>query len=86
MGKAYNLVYRCRLCGEEFEGVTENAITEGYAAEGFVLMLCSDDSFSSARKTGRRYHPHKCNDGSVGFAEFLGLKMIDEMTNKMAQI
>lgn len=69
----YRAIYKCRLCGEEFErgaipsvdAVIENMvnITYGYMADKYCAGMKVKETFM-----------HSCKDGSCGLADFLGFK------------
>ena len=77
----YRTIYKCRLCGEEFEGMIfeENDNSPFYA---MVNFLSGNDSV----EMGYREPPniiykaeqHNCDDGSYGFADFVGFKKVDD--------
>lgn len=71
----YRSIYRCRLCGEEFEeGETGDII-----AMTCTVALTVNDSTKHVRceRNLHRYMPHHCKDGSYGFADFCGFKKVE---------
>ena len=77
----YRAIYKCRLCGGEFEGMIfeENDNSPFYA---MVNFLAGNDSF----EMGYREPPniiykseqHNCKDGSYGFADFIGFRKVED--------
>lgn len=62
----YNAVYKCRLCGEEFVGYE----SEGYQDTClFVMEICDQPNYNYSP-----YKEHICNNGDIGFADFLGCR------------
>ena len=59
----YKAIYCCRMCGAHFARTT--------ADHDAALM---EANFKKEFGAGK---PHMCPDGSVGFAEFLGLRKED---------
>lgn len=72
----YRAIYKCRLCGEEFEeGETGDLIA--IACTVALTVKESTENVRYERKL-RRYMPHNCKDGSYGFADFCGFKKVRE--------
>ena len=72
----YRAIYKCRLCGEEFEeGETGDLI-----AIACTVALTVKESTENVRyeRNLRRYMPHNCTAGSYGFAAFCGFKKVRE--------
>lgn len=77
----YKAVYKCRLCGERFYGMTfdteDNSIF--YAMTNFIA---GNDLFGMSYKKPPnviyKAEKHECKDGSYGFADFLGFINVDE--------
>lgn len=77
----YRAIYKCRLCGGEFEGMIfeENDNSPFYA---MVNFSAGNDSF----EMGYREPPniiykaeqHNCKDGSYGFADFIGFRKVED--------
>lgn len=62
----YRITYKCRLCGEIFDmGRTKNIDT---ASMEIALTA------SHMEQNAHLYYPHYCEDGSIGFADFIGMK------------
>ena len=62
----YQAIYKCRLCGEEFEKgevEIENAMSVIHS-----LVINNSTGFAM------RHKPHNCKNGSYGFADFLGFR------------
>lgn len=72
----YRAIYKCRLCGEEFESaVTTNAdiaikhmliMTVEYKAPEYIGTPITETSM------------HSCKDGSMGLADFLGFRKVED--------
>ena len=71
----WRAIYKCRLCGEIFEdGVTG----EGNACAINVALSVNETFYNSnTHSSGHRYVPHFCEDGSFGFADFQGFRMVE---------
>ena len=72
----YRAIYKCRLCGEEFEeGETGDII-----AMTCTVALTVNNSTKHVRceRNLHRYMPHHCKDGSYGFADFCGFRKVEE--------
>lgn len=70
--KEYRAIYKCRLCGEVFcqgKKRTENESLNKIVKLSTVFPFFLHD---------KGYIPHGCKDGSIGFAEFLGFRKVDE--------
>ena len=72
----YRAIYKCRLCGEEFEdarmerdiaymGVAVLTVKEHFKLEGGAIGV-------------HKYNTHVCDDDSYGFADFVGFKKVDD--------
>ena len=76
--KTYAVKYRCRLCGQDFsDGEFETNPT--------VLMVINNDTDAIAFADDNLYllpiqaasvRQHNCDDGSIGFSDFIGIKAI----------
>ena len=68
----YTAVYKCRLCGEEYNtcitGNEEKAITTTISV---ALGINSDETFAPTM-----HHTHFCTDGGIGISDFQGWKLI----------
>lgn len=72
----YRAIYKCRLCGEEFESaVTESVdiaikhiliVTAGYKTSEYIGTPVTELSM------------HSCKDGSMGLADFLGFRKVGD--------
>lgn len=72
----YRAVYRCRLCGEEFEDCT---VGEDLAqAVNMALVVLGNTQHVKIQRNLYRNAPHYCKDGSFGFADFQGFKKIED--------
>ena len=72
--KAFNAVYKCRLCGETFRTFT---VGESIANRILLSLELKDLSLQKGIVGGITYEQctHICNDNSLGIADFLGFKM-----------
>lgn len=68
----YQSIYKCRLCGEEFEkGEVE---TESTMSVTSSLVINNSTGFVVKGKRLYRHASHNCKNGSYGFADFLGFR------------
>lgn len=72
----YQAIYKCRLCGKEFK----SAVTTD---TNIVIkhMLSVTIAYKSAEYIGApvtELSMHSCKDGSMGLADFLGFKKVDD--------
>lgn len=72
----YRASYKCRLCGEEFE----DAIMERDTAYMGTAALTVKTHFKPKEcAIGiHRHNTHVCDDGSYGFADFIGFKKVED--------
>lgn len=74
-------IYKCRLCGKEFETFTTGPYSSEMILYSFIMNKPSMqvDHFSNNNKIqGVQVYPqviHYCEDGSRGLADLLGFKM-----------
>lgn len=72
----YRAIYKCRLCGEEFEdgrggdeiaylSVCGLTIKENFNMKGSAIGV-------------HRYNIHNCKDGSYGMADFCGFRKVGD--------
>lgn len=77
----YRAIYKCRLCGEEFEGMSfyENDNSPFYA---MTVFTSGSNSFAMGYKEPPNIlymrEQHNCKDGSYGMADFLGFRKVEE--------
>lgn len=67
-------IYKCRLCGKEVKTVH----TGNWGAEKITFSFILNDLSLQDSVHGPRIYQqgmHYCEDGSFGFADFLGFKM-----------
>ena len=72
----YRAIYKCRMCGEEFvSAVTGNAyiaikhmvsVTSGYNPTEYIGAPITEKTM------------HSCKGGSMGMADFLGFRKVEE--------
>lgn len=72
----YAAIYKCRLCGEEFEycytGKSNAEITS------IELALMESNQHINYAMTLNKYITHYCKDESFGIAEFQGFRRIED--------
>ena len=72
----YMAIYKCRLCGKEFEYCRTGEIV----AQALTVALSVNESTEHVRYNGklRRHTVHECSDGSYGISDFRGFKKIED--------
>ena len=72
----YRAIYKCRLCGEEFvSAVTGNA---DIAIKYMVNMTVECDVGQKILNPVTKLLMHSCKDGSMGLADFLGFRKVED--------
>ena len=73
----YRAIYKCRLCGEEFE--KEKVDYKRAVAAVLCLGMFGNESFDDPTTDISVYRAidHNCEDGSMGLAEFLGFRKVE---------
>ena len=72
----YLAIYKCRMCGEEFEdarmgrdiaymGAAVLTVKEHFEPEGCAIGI-------------HRHNVHHCDDGSYGFSDFVGFRKVED--------
>jgi len=74
----YRAIYKCRLCGEEFE--KEKVDYKRAIAAVLCLGMFGNESFddSTTDISVCRVIDHNCKDGSMGLADFLGFRKVED--------
>ena len=72
----YKAIYKCRLCGEEFEDFTTGE--ELAQAINMALAVCGNTNHVKCARNLYKNTMHYCKDGSFGFADFQGFKKVSE--------
>ena len=74
----YRAIYKCRLCGEEFE--KEKVDYKRAVAAVLYLGMFGNELFDDPTTdiSVCRMIDHNCKDGSMGFADFLGFRKVEE--------
>lgn len=72
----YKAVYRCRLCGAEYQP----GPTAGEAIAAAHMYELAADLCGIVPMAPRKIEPHCCADGSLGVADFLGWKAAKHST------
>lgn len=66
--------YRCRMCGKEFKAA---AGRRPFVTDCLIDLLCEDRTTtipSASLVVPGRYDLHHHDDGSIGFADLIGVK------------
>lgn len=72
----YQSIYKCRLCGGEFvRAVTGNA---DIAIKNMVIVTAECDVKQKILNPVTKLSMHSCKDGSMGLADFLGFRKVEE--------
>lgn len=72
----YRAIYKCRLCGEEFE---DARMGRDIAYRGAVVLIVKEHFKPEGCAIGvHKYNTHVCDDGSYGFADFIGFRKVEE--------
>ena len=72
----YRAIYKCRLCGEKFEDGRTGIDT---AYMGCAVLVAKEHFKPEGCAIGvHRHNTHVCDDGSYGFADFVGFKKVDD--------
>lgn len=66
----YKAVYRCRLCGKEYQ----TGATAGEVIANACMYELAAGLSGTVPMAPRKIEPHCCPDGSLGVADFLGWK------------
>lgn len=74
----YRAIYKCRLCGEEFE--KEKVDYKRAIAAVLCLGMFGNESFDDSTTDISVYRviDHNCKDGSMGLADFLGFRKVED--------
>lgn len=72
----YKAIYKCRLCGEEFEVCRTSCAN----AQMITCILGVEPNYRHDKLNlqGYRHMCHFCDDGSFGFADFMGYRKIHD--------
>lgn len=78
----YRAIYKCRLCGEEFETTVVTSIdaVKKYIIQAFTGY--NSDWTNWNEKIPLESDVHDCKNGSIGIASFLGFRKIDKEENE----
>lgn len=68
----YRAIYKCRLCGEEFESAVTTR--ENIAMKHMVIVTTGYKSTENIGTPVTETSMHSCKDGSMGLADFLGFR------------
>lgn len=72
----YRAIYKCRLCGEEFE----DCVTGEELAQviNIALVVLGHTQHVKIQRNLYQHATHFCKDGSFGFADFQGFKKFED--------
>ena len=72
----YRAIYKCRLCGEEFE---DARMGRDIAYMGAAVLTVKEHFKPEGCAIGaHKYNTHVCDDGSYGFADFIGFRKAED--------
>ena len=66
----YRAIYKCRLCGEEFE---THELKDIFESQRYIREMCCQHSGGNFP-----YEFHFCNNEDVGFADFIGCRKVGD--------
>lgn len=69
----YHSTFKCRLCGEIYEG---GCTSSKRIAEQSIMLTCLGLPSPQPQAPGMT-EVHSCKDGSLGVADFQGFKKVD---------
>lgn len=72
----YRAIYKCRMCGEEFE----NGRTKGESIANSCVIAISvlgDTIKCKSPVNLHEHYVHNCKDGSFGFSDFIGMRKVE---------
>lgn len=72
----YRAIYKCRLCGGEF--VSAATTSADIAIKNMVLMTAECDVNQKILNPVTKLSMHSCKDGSMGLADFMGFRKMEE--------
>ena len=72
----YRAIYKCRLCGEEFESGTTTSTDVVIKNMLNVTTGCGIKQYIGNPVT--ETYMHSCKDGSMGLSDFLGFRKVEE--------
>lgn len=72
----YRAIYKCRLCGEEFE---DARMGKDIAYMGAAVLTVKEHFKPEGCAIGiHRHNVHHCDDGSYGFSDFVGFRKVED--------
>ena len=75
----YNVVYKCRLCGKTYEDSTLVATQLKLLQLMDEVDTTGDAYLSPTDGIGvHKVSQHHCKDGSMGLADFIGFRFVEE--------
>mgnify|MGYP001623129367 FL=1 len=72
----YRAIYKCRLCGEEFENVTPTSRYIYY--QNMVNSISTYQCGTNASMPSIEKYMHDCKDGSHGYIELIGFRKVED--------
>lgn len=68
----YQAVYKCRLCGKVFQ------YDKTYKRNSALRKIWSFNDNIPYISNNMQYTVHDCQDGSIGLADFIGFRKVEE--------
>ena len=72
----YRAIYKCRLCGEEFENATPTSRYIHY--QNMVNSISMPQCGINTSMPSIENYMHDCKDGSHGYIELIGFRKVEE--------
>ena len=72
----YRAIYKCRLCGEEFENVTPTSRYIHY--QNMVNSISIPQFRINSSMPRMEDYMHDCKDGSHGYIEHIGFRKVED--------
>lgn len=66
----FRAIYKCRMCGEEYE--SHHRFNNEVMAQTYMAGMCVQRS-----RYNLPFEHHVCKDGSLGFADFIGMRKVE---------
>ena len=66
----YRAIYKCRMCGEEYE--THNTFNDEVDTQTYMANMCIQ-----RKKHNLPFEHHVCKDGSFGLSDFIGIRKVE---------
>lgn len=72
----YRAIYKCRLCGEEF--VSAATTSADIAIKHMLIVTVQYKPLEFIGTPVTKISMHSCKDGSMGLADFLGFRKVED--------